>query len=278
LTLFAVCCLTVDSMKALPMPFEIMQGNHARLLKRVLILTLSMLIAGCDSAKAPEFSSGLAFAGAENSISLGGFWFNVEGNGVSDEDRTHPELDPVGGYLFLYWIDDQGNVCHGQPGVSGQPGAVYVNAYQGEVYSRAQQGWFITSTQLVEWQTIPYRIDSYVSETQASGPHFVQYGNVMWRTRADGSSFINKGTVVFSVPQIVSVDTTNTLFPYSHDKGHSCNSESVPLPSIPTSGPRQDPNRCGTRIFPSTDTLSYADSLSYCLVRLPQGMNWTASP
>ena len=220
----------------------------------------------------------MVFPGAGNTISLGGFWFNVEGNGVSPADRTIPEIDPIGGYLFLYWIDDQGNTCHGQPGVSGQPGAIYVDAFQPQAYDLANQKATITTTQLVEFQKIPYRIDSYVSATQASGLHFVQYGNVMWRIRGDSSAYIYNGTVVFSIPLIISVGTTNTLFPYHPDKqNNTCTSETVPLPSLPST-PGQDPNRCGTRAVPSTDSMNYQDSLSYCLVKLPQGMSWTHGP
>ena len=151
------------------MRIQIIQQKYARLFRRLILLVLSLMINGCDSSKPPGLGTGLVFPGAGNMISLGGFWFNVEGNGVSPEDRTIPEIDPIGGYLFLYWIDDQGNACHGQPGVSGQPGAIYVDAFQQQAYDLANQKGIITTSQLVEFQKIPYRIDSYVSATQASG-------------------------------------------------------------------------------------------------------------
>jgi hypothetical protein len=260
------------------MPDKTIQRNDARLLRLLILLLLSSIICGCDAPKPPEFGTGLVFPGAENTISLGGFWFNIEGGGVSSANKTIPEIDPIGGYLFLYWVDNQGNVCHGQPGVSGQPGAIYVNAFQQQAYDLSTNSANITPAQLVDLQKIPYRFDSYVSGTQASGLHFVQYGNVMWRSRADGTASRYKGTVFFSVPLIISVDTTHTLFPYYPDKQNICNSETLPLPSFPTTGPAQDPNKCATRAFPSVDSMSYQDSLSYCLVKLPQGMIWTNWP
>ncbi len=264
------------------MPTQIIQQNYGRLLKWLILLVLSLIISGCDgyspNPKPPELGTGLVFPGAENTISLGGFWFNLEGNGVSPADRTVPEIDPIGGYLFLYWIDDKGNVCHGQPGVSGQPGAVYVNAFQQQAYDLSIQQANITTTQLVDFQKIPYRFDSYVSEAQVSGLHFVQYGNVLWRSRKDGSAFRYTGTIYFSVPLIISVDTTHTLFPYFPDKQRVCNSETLPLPPLPTTKLGQDPNMCAVRTFPTADSMSYPDSLSYCLIKLPQGMNWTNWP
>lgn len=254
--------------------------NYVRPLRLLILSVLALTISGCGSAtpKPPELGTGLVFPGSDNSLSLGGFWFNFEGGGVAPADRTIPEMDPIGGYLFLYWVDDKDNVCHGQPGVSGQPGAVYVNAFQGQAYDLSNQKANITTTQLVDFQKIPYRIDSYVSGTQASGLHFVQYGNVMWRARKDGSASMYKSSVFFSVPQIVSVDKTNTLFPYYPDKQNICNSEAVPLPTIPGTKTGQDPNMCLTRTFPNAEAVNYQNSLSYCLVKLPQGMNWTNWP
>jgi hypothetical protein len=35
---------------------------------------------------------------------------------------------------------------------------------------------------------------------------------------------------------------------------------------------------CATRAFPSADAMNYQDSLNYCVIKLPQGMNWTNWP
>ena len=68
------------------MPVQIIQPNYARLLRRLILLVLSLMISSCDGSKPPELGTGLVFPDAGNMISLGGFWFNVEGNGVSAED------------------------------------------------------------------------------------------------------------------------------------------------------------------------------------------------
>jgi hypothetical protein len=278
---FAQHTETLISKEVLPMPAQIIQQNYARLLKWLILLVLALIISGCNgtSPKPPEFGTGLVFPGAQNIISLGGFWFNSEGNGVSSADRIAQERDPIGGFLFLYWIDDNGNVCHGQPGVSGQPGPVVVKAFQQEAYDFYVQKANITTTQLVDLQKIPYRVDSYVLKTQASGYHFVQYGNVMWRNRSDGSVTNLRDIIYFSVPLIISVGTTHTLFPYHPDRNNICNSGGAfPLPSLLPLELGQDPSMCMTRAIPSANTMSYQDSLGYCLTKLPQGMNMTAWP
>jgi len=45
----------------------------------------------------PEFGTGLVFPGSENVISLGGFWFNIEGAGVSQADRITMDI-----YVLTY--------------------------------------------------------------------------------------------------------------------------------------------------------------------------------
>jgi hypothetical protein len=259
------------------MPVQLIQGVNARALKLLLILVFSLLINGCDSSQSPEFGTGLVFPGSENVISLGGFWFNIEGNGVSQTDRITPAFDPIGGYLFLYWLDEGRNVCHGQPGVSGQPGAAYVKAFQQQAYNLAIQGNTITTSQMLDFQKIPYRVDHYVANTQASGLHFIQYGNVIARSRNDGIGFKYVDNIYFSVPLIISVDTTNTLFPYFPDKQVVCSKNlGPPLPHI--DGPGQDPNMCGSRVLPVAVSMNYQESLNYCLINVPQGTIWTYIP
>src|SRR5215213_3035643 len=266
-----------SSKDVLPMPIQLIQGVNARALKLLLILVFSLLIGGCNSSQSPEFGTGLVFPGTENVISLGGFWFNIEGNGVSQTDRITPAFDPIGGYSFLYWLDEGRNVCHGQPGVSGQPGAAYVKAFQQQAYDFAIQGNTITTSQMLDFQKIPYRVDHYVANIQASGPHFIQYGNVLARSRNDGTVFKYVDNIYFSVPLIISVDTTNTLFPYFPDKQVVCSKNlGPPLPHI--DGPGQDPNMCGSRVLPVAVSMNYQESLNYCLINLPQGTIWTYIP
>jgi len=264
------------------MPAQTIQQNFSGSFRLLLLLVLSLIISGCGTTttnpKPPELGAGLVFPGADNSISLGGFWFNSEGAGVAPADRITQPRDPIGGYLFLYWVDDQGNVCHGQPGVSGQPGPVYIKAFQQQAYDLAVQTAAITTTQLVDLQKSPYRIDSYISKTKASGLHFVQYGGVLWRDRNTGSGYWDRSQIIFSVPLIISVDTSHTLFPYYPAQQDTCNSGAFPLPSSPYQKLDQDPGKCLTRTLPGAESMTYPDSLKYCLVKLPQGMNGTEWP
>jgi hypothetical protein len=244
-----------------------------------VLLAFALLIGGCtSSSKPPEFKTGFVFPGSENVISLGGFWFNIEGGGVSQADKITPQYDPIGGYLFLYWLDDQGNVCSGQPGVSGQPGAVYVSAFKQQARDLANTGATITSSQMMDFQKIPYRVASYMASTQASGYHFVQYGNNLIRTRDDGKVYrISAGGLAFSVPLMISLDTTNTLFPMHPDKQVKCSQDFVPLPDL--GRPQgQNPDMCGTRALPVSDSMSYPESIKYCLINLPHGTTWWNIP
>jgi hypothetical protein len=100
----------------------------------------------------------------------------------------------------------------------------------------------------------------------------------MWRKREDGSTFNQRsGSLFFSVPLIISVDTTNTLFPYHPNKHDVCsNTLIVLLPHLEGQG--QDPNMCGTRSLPVVDSMNYQDSVKYCLINLPEGLKITDVP
>ena len=248
---------------------------------RSLFLTFALLMSGCTSPKPPEFKAGFVFPGSENVISIDGFWFNIEGGGVSQADKITPQYDPIGGYLFLYWLDDQGNVCSGQPGISGQPGAVYVPAFKQQAWDLADMGATITSSQMMDFQKIPYRVASYITRTQASGYHFVQYGNRLIRTRQDGKLYrLGGGDLGFSVPLILSIDTSNTLFPFHPDKQVMCSpggGGSVPLPN--SGRPEgQNPEMCKARALPVSESMNYQDSVKYCVINLPHGTTWWDMP
>ena len=185
--------------------------------KLLFLMCIALLITGCSSVK-----TGLVVPNAQNIIALDNFWFNIEGTQISNSERTIPEIDPIGGYLFLYWIDENGNVCHGEPGISGQPGAVDFFAYKSRAYDLSTQNAIITLAQMKDFQNIPYTLSQYISSYKTSGKHFVQYGNTMWRIRDDGSTILDRVSVVFSIPLVISIDTTNTIFPYSPDKQVNC--------------------------------------------------------
>lgn len=269
-------------MKSLLMIRQLIKYVNAQSLMVLYLVGFALLISGCTSSQPPEFQTGLAFSASENTISLGGFWFNIEGGGVSQTDKITPNYDPIGGYLFLYWIDDKGNVCSGLPGVSGQPGAAYVKAFKQQAWDAANRNETITDSQMLDLQKIPYSISLYLTDTQASGPHFVQYGNRVIRSRDNGIVYrLGSSELAYSVPLVMSVDTTNTLFPYHPDKQVHCNDESggVHLPSLDTRPTGQNPDMCMTRALPAATSLNYQESLNYCLINLPKGkISWWFTP
>jgi hypothetical protein len=261
---------------------QLIKSVNAHSLMVLYILFFAFLISGCTSSGPPEFQTGMVFPASENTISLGGFWFNIEGGGVSQADKITPNTDPMGGYLFLYWIDDKGNVCNGLPGVSGQPGAAYVKAFKQQAWDLANADATPTVSQMVDFQKIPYSMDLYLEDTQASGLHFIQYGNRVVRSRENGKVYrLGSNELAYSVPLVISVDTTNTLFPYHPDKQVHCNDDSggIPLPSFDTRPEGQNPDMCGTRALPAATSMNYQESLNYCLVNLPKGnILWWFTP
>ena len=83
-------------------------------------------------------------------------------------------IDPIGGYLLLYWIDDQGVACHGSPGISGQPGPAALAGARPAAIQDAIANAAITPSRLAEYQLISYNLGDY-SKTNASGLHYFEF-------------------------------------------------------------------------------------------------------
>ena len=79
----------------------------------------------------------------ESTVFLSSWWSNVG-------DESPIQSDPIGGYLFLYCVDGDGNACHGKPGVNGQPGSFVVNAFHSEAFAAARAGSNITIEEMQE--------------------------------------------------------------------------------------------------------------------------------
>src|SRR5215208_1432749 len=65
-------------------------------------------------------------------------------------------IDPIGGYLLLYWIDEQGVACHGSPGTSGQPGPAALSVARPAAIQDALANAAISASRLAEYQVISY--------------------------------------------------------------------------------------------------------------------------
>src|SRR6266536_5760060 len=71
------------------------------------------------------------------------------------------DIDPIGGFMLLYWIDSDGNTCHGAPGLSGQPGPAALTVAKPGAIQDAISGASITAAQLSFYQIIPYTVGDY---------------------------------------------------------------------------------------------------------------------
>jgi hypothetical protein len=110
-------------------------------------------------------------------------------------------IDPIGGYLLLYWIDEQGAACHGSPGASGQPGPAALSVAKPAAIQDSVASATIPASLLADYQLISYNLGDY-SKTNASGLHYVEFDNLLWRDRASGQGFRASGSHYYSEPQV----------------------------------------------------------------------------
>ncbi len=114
-------------------------------------------------------------------VNLSNFWQNAP----PDQDIG---MDPISGMLHLYWLDSDGNICRGNPGVTGQPGsAVFYPspAIIAEVRSiEHSRDNTITLADLMRLQEDTFLINGY-----GAGSHILQYTAYIWRARANGEVF-----------------------------------------------------------------------------------------
>lgn len=113
-------------------------------------------------------------------------------------------IDPIGGYALFFWVDPDGNVCHGAPGSSGQPGPAAVEAAKPAAIQDAKTNAVVVSTQLLVYQLIPYSLSEYLS-SGASGYHLFQFDNVLWRDRTSGEALRDLAKHYYAVPQTVDI-------------------------------------------------------------------------
>lgn len=179
-------------------------------------------------------------------------------------------IDPLGGYIFLYWIDANGNACHGEPGVSGQPGPLVIKAFSQEAYDAAAAGAVITQAQMEDYQTYLYANANY----HASGFHFAQFDNVIWRNRADGKVFMDRNFHSFSKPVIVTVENTLCLNPIRASADLVCAEyRGILIPTLPSGG--QHSSYGLVKMYPSNQNMIETELLNYCVTKIPHGLEIT---
>lgn len=185
------------------------------------------------------------------------------------QDTNVPNIavDPLGGYIFLYWIDSNGNVCHGEPGVNAQPGPIVISAFSQEAYTAAQSNSVFTEDQLRQYQDYIYSNANY----HVSGFHFAQFDNVIWRSRSDGKVFMDRMNHYFSKPVIVNVENAMCLRPVYSSADQQCGRYTgIMIPSVVNGG--QHPTIGLSRTQPLNNSLSDAELMNYCVTKLPHGL------
>ena len=184
-------------------------------------------------------------------------------------------IDPVGGFVLLYWIDADGIACHGAPGFSGQPGPAAIQAARAGALQDAISGAFVTPSQLTAYQIIPYSVGEYL-KSNAAGYHLFQFDNLLWRDRASGQAFRDTGSHYYSVPQVIDVDNLPmTISPVLAWGKDDCDvSQFIALPGDALDQPGQHPTKCRTKAIPSSGAAAEERLLSYCVKRLPEGARY----
>ena len=175
------------------------------------------------------------------------------------------QFDPMGGYQFVYWIDDANNVCHGNPGINGQPGMAVLKASNPKAYELSNNQSVVTMEQLKAFQEIHVPLDKY----SGSGLHFVQFFNNLVRMRNDGKAvrfpLMNGGV---SIPNVIEVGKNSCIFPV----GLRAVDLPLPLPSAPHSDTNaQDQSMCKVRAMPREVAMSEEDRKQYDAGNFAQG-------
>jgi len=184
--------------------------------------------------------------------------------------------DPIGGYVLLYWIDADGNVCHGEPGVTGQPGPAAIEAINAGAFDDARHNRVVPPQQFTSYQHVGYRVQPYL-DTTAVGQHLLQFDNVVWRDRSNGVAFIDRADHHYSVPQLVDVANLPPIVTPAYAYAHAgcADAAFIALETQPSDTPVQHPTQCRVKTFPTDAAMTEPLLLSKCVAVTPQGARYT---
>jgi len=195
-----------------------------------------------------------------NKVTLTDFWKETTNQNIG--------IDPLGGYILVYWLDSHGNACHGEPGISGQPGPIVIKAFSQEAFNAAQSNSFISEGQMKQLQEFIYANEKY----HIKGFHFAQFDNILWRNRADGKVFMDKSSHYFSKPVIAEVENTLCLIPiYAAADARCAKYNGILLPNVLT-GNQQHPSIGLSRSLPVNNSLTESELIKYCILKIPHGL------
>lgn len=228
--------------------------NRARdLVRAAAALSMCAATAGCESA---AILADAAFASCGTSTAyLNGWYANLP-------SQSQIDMDPFGGYVFAYWIDDLGNVCSGDPGRNGQVGPAAIPAQTSAARAAVAANSPITPEQLSAFQEIPVPYANY----SATGLHFVQFYNTAFRQRSDGSIWTTRNNGIFGATTVADIGQGSCLKPVAFKVN-----QTPFLPPNPTSG-AQDPARCRVKAMPTTAAMSQQELQAFHVVDLPNGL------
>jgi len=219
-----------------------------------IFLLFCLIASGCTTTEVLKDAA--LYSCGTNTVYLSGWWTNAP---------DVIERDPIGGYQLVYWVDDAGNACHGDPGRNGQVGPASMNAFKPKAYELADNSSSITEEQLKAFQEIPVSLDNY----SGSGLHFVQFLSTIWRNRSDGSTYrVRPLDAAVSIPTITEIGSKACIAPVAFRFPMTA---FLPSPDPVTSQDSQDPNRCKVRAIPSDGTMSEEDRKQYDVFNLTHG-------
>jgi len=186
-------------------------------------------------------------------------------------------IDPIGGYLLLYWIDEQGAACHGSPGTSGQPGPAALSVAKPAAIKDAVAGAVIAASQLADYQLIAYNLGDY-PKTNAFGLHYFQFDNLLWRDRTNGQGFRDSFSHHYSEPQVLDIgNRPSTVYPVYAWGHQDCDHREIFAIGDPLQEqPAQHPSQCRRKALPTSSAIPEAGLFAYCLKRLPEGSRYVA--
>lgn len=219
----------------------------------ILLLFLCLFAGGCETTAV--LKNAAFYSCRTGNVYLSGWWNNVQ-------DQPSIAVDPIGGYQFAYWVDDGGNVCHGDPGRNGQPGPAVITAFKPQAYNAAIYRSSITAEQLKSFQEIPVSFDNY----SGSGLHFVQFYNTLWRARGNGETYKLRMDGMNSIPNVIEVGSKACVTPVAYQTAMMAYLSS-PVSSVSS----QDPNKCKARAMPFAVTMSADERKKYDVTKLPHG-------
>ena len=184
-------------------------------------------------------------------------------------------IDPIGGYLLLYWIDDQGVACHGSPGISGQPGPAALAGARPAAIQDAIANAAITPSRLAEYQLISYNLGDY-SKTNASGLHYFEFDNLLWRDRGNSQGFRDSASHHYSEPQVIDLgNRPQTLYPvYAWGHPDCEHGEFFAIGDPLREQPSQHPAQCRRKALPVSSAVPENGLFAYCVKRLPEGLRY----